>query len=260
MNKTFALIQEHRRIIWALLLREIATRYGRNNLGFLWVFAEPMVFAVGVLIMWRLIHGQYENGIAVVPFILTGYMPMILVRHIVGYSVNAIKINNALLYHKSLSVLDLYLGRIILEFLGVSLSGITVFVALLLLGIVPLPAYPLIIYEAWFIDLLICAGLALVVGVVSELFEVVERIISVMLYLLVPVSGTFFLADWLPEPYRGYVLALPFLHVAEMMRYGFFGSQVHPHYNAAYAALWGACMVCVGLLLMRQVRQRIEVY
>ena len=32
-----------RRVIGALLLRELLTRYGRNNIGFLWLFVEPRV-------------------------------------------------------------------------------------------------------------------------------------------------------------------------------------------------------------------------
>lgn len=29
------------RVIRALVARELLTRYGRNNIGFLWVFVEP---------------------------------------------------------------------------------------------------------------------------------------------------------------------------------------------------------------------------
>ena len=36
------------RVIWALLLRESLTRYGRHNIGFLWLFVEPMLFTLGV--------------------------------------------------------------------------------------------------------------------------------------------------------------------------------------------------------------------
>ena len=30
-------------VVWALILREILTRYGRHNIGFLWLFVEPML-------------------------------------------------------------------------------------------------------------------------------------------------------------------------------------------------------------------------
>ena len=74
-------LDHHRRIIWALLLRELATRYGRENLGFLWVLGEPLLFCGSVSIMWSIIKPHYEHGIQIVPFVVTGYMPILLVRH-----------------------------------------------------------------------------------------------------------------------------------------------------------------------------------
>ena len=224
MTSTFRLVEEHSRIIWALMLRELATRYGRNNLGFLWVIGEPLVFCAAVLVLWRAIRGQYENGVGVIPFIMTGYMPTILVRHVVMYSLNAIKVNSPLLYHRNIAVLDMFLARIILEIVGVSFAFVVVFTILFALGLTPAPQNLAIVYEGWFILAWIACGMALVIGSVTEMQEVVERIIGVALYILVPISGTFFLADWLPSNARDAALLFPFLHCAEMIRSGFFGS------------------------------------
>ncbi len=45
-----------RRVIGALLMREIQLRWGRRNLGFAWLFCEPLVFALPVLAMWSLLR------------------------------------------------------------------------------------------------------------------------------------------------------------------------------------------------------------
>ena len=44
------------RVIGALILRELHTRYGRENVGYLWMFLEPMLLAsvIGLL--------HYESG------------------------------------------------------------------------------------------------------------------------------------------------------------------------------------------------------
>jgi ABC-type polysaccharide/polyol phosphate export permease len=34
-------------VLGALLIRELLTRYGRHNIGFLWLFVEPMIFTLG---------------------------------------------------------------------------------------------------------------------------------------------------------------------------------------------------------------------
>ena len=61
-----------RRVISALMLREILTRYGRHNIGFLWLFIEPMMFSVGITILWT--YMQIAKGsMPVAGFALTGY-------------------------------------------------------------------------------------------------------------------------------------------------------------------------------------------
>jgi capsular polysaccharide transport system permease protein len=260
MSSVLNLVDDHLRIIWALMLRELATRYGRNNLGFLWVIAEPLVFCAAVLLLWRAIRGPYENGLEVIPFVLTGYMPTILVRHMVMYSLNAVRVNSPLLYHRNITVLDLMLARVVLEFIGVTLGFFLIFGVLLAFGLAKPPENLALAYEGWFITAWVGFGLALVIGSVSEMQEVVERTIGVALYIVVPLSGTFFLADWLPTDARNAALVLPFLHCSEMIRAGFFGASVHPHYDAGYAAAWGAGLTLLGLLLIRHVRDRVELY
>src|SRR5580692_536067 len=36
------------RVLGALIVRELHTRFGRDNIGFLWFIVEPMLLAVGV--------------------------------------------------------------------------------------------------------------------------------------------------------------------------------------------------------------------
>jgi len=34
------------------MMREVITRYGRDNLGVLWMVGEPMIFTIGVATLW----------------------------------------------------------------------------------------------------------------------------------------------------------------------------------------------------------------
>jgi hypothetical protein len=72
------------RVVGALVIREIYTRFGRESLGSVWIVAEPLVFALPVLCMWRAIRGSHEHGIAVMPFLWSGYLPILLFRHLGG--------------------------------------------------------------------------------------------------------------------------------------------------------------------------------
>ena len=52
-----------RRVIWALLLRETMTRYGRHNIGFFWIFFEPMLFTLGVTALWTATNSLHGTGL-----------------------------------------------------------------------------------------------------------------------------------------------------------------------------------------------------
>jgi capsular polysaccharide transport system permease protein len=249
----------HGRVIWALLMRELSTRYGRNNIGFLWLIGEPLTFAAFVVVMWAAIKPPFEHGVRIIPFVVTGYMSTILVRHMVQHGMNCVKANTGLLYHRHITVMHLFIARLTLEFIGVSFAFLTIFTILLLLGqMSPPPNLPLV-YEGWVILAGLAVGLALIFGALAELFEFMERIVGVITYIMVPLSGTFYMAAWIPPGFRRFVLMLPFIHPVEMMRSGFFGEFVQTYYSVPYALAWAGGLIFTGLLLVQFVRQHVEV-
>src|SRR6266403_1411877 len=51
-----------KRVWGAAFMREIQLRWGRRNLGFAWLFAEPLVFAFPVLIMWSMMRSRPSSA------------------------------------------------------------------------------------------------------------------------------------------------------------------------------------------------------
>src|SRR5438874_13216415 len=89
--------------VWAaIFMREIQTRWGRRNLGFGWIFAEPLLFAFPVIGMWSLIRSPFEHGVPMVALVWSGYLPILLFRHICGRAIYVVRSNAALLYHRSI--------------------------------------------------------------------------------------------------------------------------------------------------------------
>lgn len=105
------------RVIHALLMREVLTRFGRHNIGFLWMVVEPMMFTLGVTALW-LITNHKEGQLSVTAFVLTGYSSVVLWRNCANRCALAITPNLTLLYHRNVKVLDLFIARILLEFAG----------------------------------------------------------------------------------------------------------------------------------------------
>lgn len=252
-------LARHARIIWALLLRELATRYGRQNIGFLWIIAEPLIFCGAVVILWSAIKPAYEHGLPIVPFVVTGYMPIILVRHMITQSLACVAVNIGLLYHRQVTVLHLFISRLTLEFIGVSLAFAVVVGLLTLFGFMDLPVKLHLVYGGWMLLAWITIGVSMVLGAISQIVEFVERFVAALTYVLVPLSGTFYMAHWLAPPLREVVLYLPFLHPVEMVRGGFFGDTVPVYYDVGYAVGWAVVFTFAGLLLVRFVRERVHV-
>ena len=105
-------------LIGALIIRETYTRFGRENLGFAWMFGEFLIFALPVIVMWRFIRGHYEHGLLVVPFVWSGYFPILLFRHIGGQMLFAVRLNMSLFYHRNVTPFDAILARMALEIMG----------------------------------------------------------------------------------------------------------------------------------------------
>jgi capsular polysaccharide transport system permease protein len=247
----------HFRIVGALTMRELTTRFGREGLGFVWVIGEPLLFCIGVLIMWTLIKPAYEHGIRVGPLTMTGYMALLMYRHMISFSMGAIQGNVGLLHHRQVKILHLFLARNLMEFGGGTAAFIVVYVVLLALGQVELPKDWLLLYSGWLMVGWVGFGLSLTLAALSLRFELMERLVPVLTYAMVPLSGAFFMVSWLPERYREPFLLIPLPHGIEMIRGGVFGEFVPTYYHPIYAISFGAVLIGAGLLLLADAKNRV---
>lgn len=248
--KPIELLRKHTRIIGAMMMRETTTRYGREGLGFLWVVGEPLLFCGVVLIMWSIVKPEYEHGIRLGPFVMSGYMCLILLRHQVGSLVNAIHANSGLLYHRQITFLHIYMSRSLIEFFGTTGAFVVVYTVLAILGQIGAPADVLKFYCGWIILAGLGSGLALTLANLAMRSEVMERVVPVLSYAMIPLSGAFFMIAWLPPDVRDIVLLIPFPNAVELLRDGLFGEFVPTYYSVSYALLWMAGMNVLGLLLL----------
>ena len=220
-----------RRVIWALILREILTRYGRHNIGFLWLFVEPMLFTVGVTALWTATKAVHGSNLPIVAFAVTGYSSVLLWRNMPARCILAIPPNFGLLYHRNVRPLDIYLSRLILEAAGAGTSFVVLILFFHFTGWLALPEDALQVAAAWLMLAWFGTGLALFLGALSETYETVEKLWHPASYLLFPLAGAAFLVDALPVQAQEYVLLLPMVHGVEMLREGYFGSQMTAHYD-----------------------------
>jgi capsular polysaccharide transport system permease protein len=251
-------VARNARIITALMLRELITRYGRRGLGFAWLIGEPLLFCLGVLVLWTVARPDYEHGIRMGPFIMTGYMSLLLLRHQITLSLSALRANVGLLHHRGIAVLHLYIARNTLEFLGTTAAFAVVYAVLMVLRQVSWPADLLLLYGGWFLLAFMSLGVAMIFAALAIRFEVMERIVPLFTYILIPMSGAFFMVAWVPAAYRDAFLLIPLPHPIEMVRAGVFGEFVETHFDPLYALGWAAVFNAAGLLLLGGARERVD--
>lgn len=247
------------RVLHALLMREIITRFGRKNLGVLWLIGEPMIFTLGVATLWTLYGMHHSSAIPIVAFAVTGYSSVLMWRNSANRCGAAVEQNKALLFHRNVRVLDVILMRNLLETGGATCSFIVLGSFFVFIGSMTAPLDSLQVIFGWIMLAWFGNGLSMTIGAASSMSDVVERLWHPTAYLLFPLSGAGFMVDWLPTRLQPWVLILPMVHGTEMMRAGWFGNVVPTHYSVPYMAGANLTLTLLGLFLSREAGRRVEV-
>jgi ABC-type polysaccharide/polyol phosphate export permease len=247
-----------RRVIAALIMREIITRYGRHNIGFLWLFVEPMLFTVGVTLMWTLtrsVHGG--SSLPIAAFAVTGYSSVLVWRNMPSRLVGSIEPNLSLMYHRNVRILDIFIARLLLEGIGVAMSFFVLTLFFAAIGWLNLPEDPVKVVVGWLMLAWWGCALGMFLGTLSHQTELVDKFWHPMCYLLFPLSGSAFLVDALPPTFREWILYLPMVHGIECVRDGFFGSLFTPHYDLGYMAMINLAFTFAAMVQIRRVSRNL---
>ena len=239
-------------------MREVITRYGRHNIGFLWLFLEPMLFTLGVTTLWTLIKATHGTSLPITAFAVTGYSSILLWRNCSNRVVKAIEANHSLMYHRNVRVFDVLSARLILEIAGATVSMIALTIMFSAMEWMSLPADILTVMIGWVLLAWFAFALSLVIGAASERSELIERVWHIFTYLLFPLSGAAFLVDWLPKVAQEYILWVPMVHATEMIRHGYFGAAVRTYEDPVYLILFNSVLTLIGLALVRETGRRVE--
>lgn len=246
-------------VIHALMIRELITRFGRENIGFLWIMAEPLLFAGLVGIMWHFTKGSTEHGVSVVAFTATGYIPLTFFRHCVSRSTAAFTANQSLLYHRQIKIVDIISARFIIELLGGMMAYLFMAVCLGLIGEFPIPSDVGLWISGWALYSIFCFSLCLILAPLSEMSEVMEKFIPVTTYIMIPFSGAFYMVSWMTPGVKDFLLLSPFVNAMEMMRKGIWGEQLTAYYDPWIPILYSVLFSIVGLVLCKRVRRTMSI-
>lgn len=247
-------------VLRALAVRELQSRFGRDNIGYLWMIAEPMMFASSITLLHSVAHfGANVPGLSPYTFTLTGYCLFIIFRNNFNRAESAIRSSEALLYHNMIKPFDIVLSKAFVETTGCISALFILQVIGIMLGQAELPARPLYLFSAALLIAWWTFALALVIAAHTYHGHVLARLIHPISYVAVPLSGAFVTMSFLPIWARPFMAWNPMMAIFEMARYGQFSGASPDYISPGYAVAVCAGLTYWGLIAIRQLRSKIHV-
>lgn len=240
------------RTIMAMILREMATSYGRSPGGYLWAILEP---AAGVLLLTLLFSLAFRSpplGQNFAIFYASGIVPFMAFSDISSKMATSLKYSKQLLAYPRVTFMDALLGRFILNFLTQLLVSYVIFTGILLLyetrATLDFPGIGL----AYAMMAVLSFGIGTLNCFLFLSFPLWERAWSIITRPLAIVSGIIFLIDPIPEPYRSYLWYNPLVHIVGEMRKSFYISYSGDYVSPAYVFGIGLGCTAIGLFFLRR--------
>lgn len=238
------------RSISALVLREMATTYGRSPGGYLWAILEPVAAVALLSFIFSFIMRSPGLGSNFPYFYASGYLPFMMYLTISAQISSAIKFSKALLFYPAVTLMDALIARLLLNFL----THILVMFIVIFGIVVIYDLKPLIDWSSIFIALLMAVSMAIAIGTMNCLlitsYPIWERVWAILNRPLFFISGIFFIPEMLPENLRGYLMYNPLVHVIGAFRKGLYASYDAVHVNYIYVFVISISLTAFSLLFL----------
>lgn len=238
------------RTISALVLREMATIYGRSPGGYIWALVEPigaiMILSVGFSLLLR----SPSLGSSFILFYATGYLPFTLYSNLANAVSRSIQFSKPLLQFPVVTWVDAVLARFILN----ALTGVLVGVILLIGIVVATQARVTIAVEPLLLAVVLPMLLGLGIGslncVLFGLFPAWQQFWNILMRPLFIISGVFFLYDDFPPGVQDILWYNPLLHITGLMREAFFPTYTASYVSVTYVVLFSLIPLFLGTVLL----------
>lgn len=238
------------RVIIALMLREMSSRYGRSPGGYLWAFLEPIgsiiVLGFGLSLLMR----TPSLGSSFFLFFATGYLPFLVYQQVSLTTSRAIGFSKPLLRYPAVTWMDAFLARLILN----TLTGFLI-CYVLIIGILAVTETRAVIdIGPIMLAMLLSALIGTAVGALNcallGLFPAWDAIWSIITRPLFFSSGIFFIFEDLSSFIQSILWFNPLFHTSGLMRAGFYPTYNPTYISVPYVVITSLIVLVLGLLLV----------
>jgi capsular polysaccharide transport system permease protein len=220
--------QIHRAVVFALVMRELKTRFGSHWSGVVWLLGEPLLKLAMMTALYTFIRGiETRGGYPFVIYLLIALLPFSLFSHLWSQLMNGARANAGLYGYKQVKPFDTIVARTVLELMLESVSFTLSFLIIGCLGYSPIFPNDLLGYLG-VVFLFVAAGCGLgLVSVVavyfSPKFSLIVALISMPLQMM---SGAIFPISHFPKDMLDFLMLNPMAHLVELARFTFLPGYV----------------------------------
>ncbi len=245
------------RVLHALILREMITRYGISRLGYVWALLEPVGFIAMLSVLFSQIAHAPPLGKSFPLFFATGYIGFHWFVDIANVVSKSAFVNRPLFTYPAVTPLDTVIARFVLQALTGIAVGFVIFAGILFFAPDQVQIRPLPILKAFALGALLGLALGLFnvwATAVSKTWELAWNVISRPLLLI---SCVFFYYWSVPEFAREALWWNPIVHIVAFLREGFFPAYDNSHASPGYVLSIAGGLILAGLIGMRLAPTRV---
>lgn len=238
------------RTIFALMLREMGTTYGRSPGGYIWAVLEPVGMIVILSLAFSLLIHAPALGNNFTLFYATGFLPFEIYGSVAAKTAGALMFSRALLAYPSVTWMDAILARFFLAFLTL----LAVF-CIIMIGIMFIANTHVILdFAAIATGLLLAGLLGLSIGVMNcllfGLYPMWKSIWGIITRPLFLASGVLFIYEDMPPLVQDILWWNPLMHITGLIRKGFYSTYHASYISIPYTLGLSLIILCMGLLFL----------
>lgn len=245
------------RVIAALLLREMSTRYGKTPGGYVWSIIEPLAAIMVLSVGFALILRTPPIGTSFMLFYATGYMPYSMFNTVSNMVGRSISFSKPLLQYPAVTWVDAVLARFLLNSLTSTLITLILITGILVVSDTQAVLDMVPILRAGLLTMLLAFGVGVLNCALSGLFPLWEVIWSVITRPLFIASGVFFLYDDMPQLAREVLWYNPLIHVIGEFRSGFYPMYMADYVSNLFVLSVALVSLVMGLVLLGRYHREI---
>jgi capsular polysaccharide transport system permease protein len=245
------------RVVHALMLRDIKTRFGGTIWGYLitlgWPLSHILLALMINLMMGRL--APYGDSAAI--WFSTGIVPFMSFSYMSRFIMQSIAMNRPLLIFPVVNIFDIVLSRAILEVLSSSAVIGILCILLYVSGIDFVPPHPYVAFTALMASFLLGLGIGILNAIIMQAMIAWGIAYGLLTVLLWVISGVLFIPDVLPSELRNVLVYNPVLHCVSWFRSAYYEGYGALTLDKVYVLKFGIIALFLGLALERLVRGRL---